>query len=268
MKISELLTENQQPKQPKSALPTAASINDAPEELEYDDEVDGQDEEETVNSERDFMDKASALGGGMYALSAWSYPDAWLGGGYSDMNMHTIATLADETQSDLGDYESLSDSEISDGRRLEVVIYNQQTQVVFRLSASGMEGGGSVHFNPDLTTLQQTGSVTNPQMSKLKNLETLVRTWCDSVPEDVGTGEPSDRRWAAAEKKVLGLFNFGGFSGGDEEGDTDSSDFWAKTDAHRQLEPEHQKNVDDVMAKIMARKKAQMAGSSAGREMR
>jgi hypothetical protein len=269
MLISELLLENELPKhphnKPTSALPTAASLNDEPEELDLDDEVDSDDEleDENVNSEHDFKSNAVALGGGLYALSAWSYPDAWLGGGYSDMNMHRITSLADETDSDLGDYEHITDQDMADGRRLEVAIYNQQTQVVFRLSASA--ANEAVDFMPDLGSLQQTGSVTNAQMSKLKNLETIVQTWCKSVPEEF-EGRPTERRWATAEKKITSLFDFGGgsFSGDDdhpERNDPNHPEFGANSDVYNKGDEEA---GAAAMAKIIARRKAEKLANSSG----
>jgi hypothetical protein len=263
MRISELLKENElngpQVKQPASNLPSAASIDDQPQE--FDGEVDDT-EDENVDSEREFKESAANLGDGLFALSAWSYPDAWTGGGYSDMRMHAIAALADETGSDLGDYEHITDQHIVDERRLEVAVYNQQTQVVFRLSAAAATE--EIEFMPDLTTLQQTGSVTNSQMSKLKQIEATVRTWVGAVPEEF-EGSPTDRRWAAAEKKVTGLFAFGGGTSGSgdhpEQNDPNHPEFGANSDVYSAGDKQA---GDEFMAKLIAQKRAEREAKATG----
>jgi hypothetical protein len=71
MLISELLKENEHPKH-KSALPKAASINDEPEELKLDGELDDEDESEDELI-AEFKKHAASIGDGLYTLSAWDY---------------------------------------------------------------------------------------------------------------------------------------------------------------------------------------------------
>jgi hypothetical protein len=71
MLISELLKENEHPKH-KSALPKAASINDEPEELKLDGELDDGDGD-TNELIDDFKKHAADMGDNLYALSAWDY---------------------------------------------------------------------------------------------------------------------------------------------------------------------------------------------------
>jgi hypothetical protein len=69
MKISELLQENELPR-PGSKLPSAASLDDEPEELELDGEEDHSDKDELVEK---FKSHAGIMGDELYALSAWDY---------------------------------------------------------------------------------------------------------------------------------------------------------------------------------------------------
>jgi len=220
MKISELLREAQEQPRKKSAgpasqLPTApraASIDDV--DSDGDEEGDG---DTHGDSKHEFKSRAIGIGDGIYALSAWSYPDAWSGGGYSDMRMNAISALAADMDVQLGDYEHLSDHDMTDDRRLEVIFLNDQTDALFRLHASG--ANGTLEFSPSLADLQRNGMVTNAQMTKLKKIETTVRAWLNAVPED-WADEPHDRRWHSAERKVVKLFDFGG---DDVDGDDDPS---------------------------------------------
>jgi hypothetical protein len=79
MRISELLNENQHPKH-KSALPTAASLNDEPQD-EFDDEVDsedGDDEvENTIPGLEEFKKVAAQFGPDLYSFTSMECGDAW-----------------------------------------------------------------------------------------------------------------------------------------------------------------------------------------------
>ncbi len=72
MLISELLKENEHPKH-KSALPKAASINDEPEELELDGELDDEDESEDDKQAAIDAFKAAGkdLGEGLWAIAIY-----------------------------------------------------------------------------------------------------------------------------------------------------------------------------------------------------
>lgn len=274
MKITELL-EGRIPRkywQPHSRsstteasnLPSAPSLNDEPQ-----DELDGEeadDEEATVdgNAVGDFKQDAVSIGGGIQALSAWVYPEAWSGGGYSDILMHRITSLADELGVDLGDYSHLNDQDMADGRRLEIVFFNEQTDTLFRLSASGNDG--RVEWSPGLSDLQADGSVTNAQMAALKRIEAAVGAWVAAVPED-WMDEPRDRRWEAAERKVVKLFSFqapdvDGDDGDDpSESDPDHPNFWQGVDTRQDARApdEAKKSMDDLIARAQARKAARLA---------
>jgi hypothetical protein len=258
MKISELLREDDaaKPKAPKpgaSRLPHAASIDDEPQDDGED--GDSEDRDVPVNAEREFKQDAVSVGDGIYALSAWVYPDAWTGNGYSDMLMHRITTLADELDADIGDYAGIDDQTIERDRGLEVVFYNSHTQMMFRLSASASQG--SVEFTPTLMDLQQSGMITNAQLPKLKNIERTVQTWCDAVPERTAVrgarGRPNTPQWRRSESAVTKLFSFvdPGVGGDDEMYDPESSSFWEKT-SFREPSPENKKAGDDYIAALLA----------------
>lgn len=270
MKISELLREaaEEPKKKPKpSALPRAASIDDTPQDRDENDEQED-DKDVDTDAAREFEQDAVSVGDGIYALSAWVYPDAWTGDGYSDMLMHRITTLADELDADIGDYEGINDQTIADDRGLEIVLYNSHTDTMFRLSASGSRG--TVEFTPTLVDLQQGGMITNAQMPKLKNIERTVRAWCDAVPERAAVrsarGRPNTSTWRRAEDAVTKLFGFVDPGiGDDESSDPESSEFWSKT-SHREPSPEDKKADDDFMAALMARKRAEMAAKTAQKD--
>jgi hypothetical protein len=261
MKISELLREGEEdPKRRKSssALPGAPSIDDEPVDVERDD--DG-------NAAGEFKQDAVAIGGGIYALSAWTYPEAWTGGGSSDILMHRITTLADDLGADIGDYESTDDDAVSNGRRLEVVFYNEQTHSMFRLSASGSDG--TVQFIPALADLQQSGELTGSQIAKIRSIEATVQRWCDAVPEEAAVrdarGRPNTRSWRSAEDKVTGLFDFSAadVAGDDELSDPNSSAFWRGLNTRPKLSPEIQAKSDEFMKQLIARKRAEIEAKKA-----
>lgn len=283
MKISELLNEAEQPKkksgvtppQPatQSKLPRARSIDDEP----HDDEQGDDGSEDSVDAEREFKQDAVGIGDGIYALSAWVYPDAWRGSGYSDMLMHRITTLAHELDADIGDYEGINDQTIADDRALEIVFYNEQTQTMFRLSASGSRGSGSVEFTPSLVDLQQGGMITNAQMPRLRSIEATVSKWCDAVPEEAAVddagGRPNTRAWRSAEDAVTKLFSFdaGDVGGDDAASDPDSAEFWSGSDVYQEPSPEGKKAGDEYMAQLLAKKRAEREAkktSGPGREKR
>lgn len=268
MKITELL-ETRIPKKfsmpsakEASQLPSAPSLNDEPSAVDGPGDAEVADSEENQvdeNAVSDFKQDGISIGGGIYALSAWVYPDAWSGGGYSDILMHRISALGSELGVDLSDYEHLNDQDMADGRRLEVVFFNEQTDTMFRLSASG--DSATVEFSPSLMDLQQNGSVTNAQMSGLKRIEAVVNAWVQAVPED-WSEEPADRRWEAAERKVAKLFAFSAPDVDDGDYDMDSDQFWSKVDTHREPEPEAKAAGDKLRAERMARLRAEMAAKA------
>jgi len=265
MKITELL-ETRIPKKffmpnakEASQLPSAPSLNDEPSAVDGPGDAEVADSEENQvdeNAVGDFKQDGISIGGGIYALSAWVYPDAWSGGGYSDILMNRISALAGELGVDLGDYEHLNDQEMADGRRLEVVFFNEQTNTMFRLSVSGSEN--KVEFTPSLTDLQSDGRVTNGQMSGLKRIEAVVTAWVQSVPED-WMDEPRDRRWQAAERKVVKLFTFSApdVDGDDpSQSDPDHPDFWQGIDTR---DPGDEEAGKAGMARLIAKAKAEKA---------
>lgn len=263
MKIRELL-EAVEPK--KSNLPSAPSLNDEPSAVDgpQDDSQNDTDDSQNDTDENavaQFKQDGVSIGGGIFALSAWAYPAAWSGGGYSDTRMHTITTLARELGIDVGDYEYLNDQDMTDGRRLEIIFFNEQTDAMFRLSASG--DSGVVEFSPSLADLQADGSVTNAQMRAVKKIEGSVKAWVDAVPEN-WADEPRDRRWQAAERKVVGLFDFG--SGGDVGGDDPSMsdphhpNFWDGLDTRGGGDEEADaRYMEELRAKKRAEKAAKLA---------
>lgn len=269
MKISELL-ETRIPKKffmpnakEASQLPSAPSLNDEPSAVDGpgDAEVDDSEENQVDgNAVSSFKQDGISIGGGIFALSAWTYPDAWSGGGYSDTRMHTITTLARELGIDVGDYEYLNDQDMADGRRLEVVFFNEQTDTMFRLSASG--DSGRIEFSPNLADLQRDGSITNAQMSAVKKIEGTVAAWVQSVPED-WMDEPRDRRWKAAERKVVGLFDFGGgddFGDEPEKSDPNHPSFWDGLDTRSGGDEEADaRYMEELRAKKRAEKAAKLA---------
>lgn len=272
MKITELLesiraariVEAPQPPRRGSALPTApraASIDDV--------EDDGEDDEGPLDSEREFKTDAVSIGESIYALSAWVYPEAWSGDGYSDMLMHRITSLANELDADIGDYEGINEQSIADDRRLEIVFYNELTKMMFRLSASGAQGSGSVEFTPSLADLQHSGMVTNVQLPKLRNIENIVRAWCDAVPEsaevDDAGGRPNTRSWKRAEDAVTKLFAFTdpGIGGDDAASDPDSSEFWSGSNVYQEPSPEGKKRGEEFMQKWREEMRAKMVAKAA-----
>jgi hypothetical protein len=85
MKISELLQENELPR-PGSKLPSAASLDDEPQD-ELDGEVD--DTEKKIDDNQleaidNFKSVAKDLGHGLYAVAI--FPDAWSPDSYSEVN--------------------------------------------------------------------------------------------------------------------------------------------------------------------------------------
>jgi hypothetical protein len=77
MKISELLQENELPR-PGSKLPSAASLDDEPEELEFDDEVDGEEVENDFEAGvNDFKNVGAEFGPDLYSFSSIEYFDGW-----------------------------------------------------------------------------------------------------------------------------------------------------------------------------------------------
>jgi hypothetical protein len=102
MKISELLKENEHPKH-KSALPTAASLNGQPEELELDDEeLDGEEEDEEESEfDQDAIDafkaKAEEVAPGVWALSPQREPGFFSVGGSFDEGAAEVAQNLDKS---------------------------------------------------------------------------------------------------------------------------------------------------------------------------
>jgi hypothetical protein len=94
MKISELLQENELPR-PGSKLPSAASLDDAPEELEFDDEVDGEEGDDKQKAIDAFKSKAQEVVPGVWALSPSTDPGQDWAGKIDNSALSTISDLAD-----------------------------------------------------------------------------------------------------------------------------------------------------------------------------
>jgi hypothetical protein len=265
MKISELL-EGRIPRkywQPHaneaSQLPSAPSLNDEPSAVDgNEDEFNDQDQEDVVdeNAVRDFKQDGISIGGGIHALSAWTYPAAWSGGGYSDTRMHHITTLARELGADTAGIDHTGEQTMADDRRIEVAFFNEQTDTFFVMVASG--ASGEVEFFPDLSELQSSGGVTNAQMPTVKNIEQKVAAWAKTVPDGFEDVEPSGR-WARTEAEVVKLFRMNDASPDSEVDDPSHPSFWRGTNTRKPPSEEGKKRGEAGMAALMARKRAEIA---------
>jgi len=271
MKISELL-ETRIPKKffmpnakEASQLPSAPSLNDEPSAVDGpgDAEVDDS-EENTVdeNAVSQFKSAASSLGSGLFVLSPWDYPAAWSGETADDGRMHSAVVLAGDLGFDISSIENLSDQAVADGRRIDAVFLNGQTDTMFTLQASG--ASGDVQWTPSLSDLQTSGGVTNPQLTKLKKIEAALVAWTDAVPSGF-EGERATGAWKRAEVavlKALSLLNVGGSVPDGGANDPAHPDFWRSgVTANAKGTPERQArakaNSDKWIADFMAKKKGQ-----------
>ncbi len=152
MLISELLKENELNKH-KSKLPKAASLDDEPQELEGDSEIDSDSDEGLSDGAQQFVNQGGDLGSDLYTLTIYNYGDDWANVNPGTPHRSVIENAAgdDETNQAVVDaYLNQKDSEIANERMISQMIINARNGAMFAFSVGiGMKP----QFNPSAKSL-------------------------------------------------------------------------------------------------------------------
>jgi hypothetical protein len=204
MLISELLKENEIN---KSALPKAASINDEPEELEGDSEVDSSEEEGLSDGAQQFVNQGGDLGSDLYTLTIYNYGDDWANVNPGTPHRSVIENAAgdDETNQKVVDaYLNQDDSEISNERMISQMIINARNGAMFAFSV-GINA--KPQFNPSAKSL-----VEPDQIPVLKSIQSAGSAYYRAVTafdnkQGFKAGYDVDSDVLDATENLLGALN-------------------------------------------------------------
>jgi len=167
MKISELLLEeDKSKKKPASNLPTAASINDTPDDEDLDDVEDDVEDDESQDDLNDLKNKMGSMGNDLYTVSAYNYDDEFSSIGPNRVIMNILTKL--DNNSAVAEYISQNNMDITDDKIISAVILNDRNGKLFAYYC----GSGINRFSPgDVTKLVSDGIIDQDQAGKLNELK-------------------------------------------------------------------------------------------------
>ncbi len=261
MLISELLKENEHPKH-KSALPSAPSIDDEPEELELDDEEGAESEEDDSGNSDKIKQVAGDIGGDLYSVTVYNTSDD-----FARIEQITKPkwALEDFDSPAVNSYLSQSKHDISNDKTISCVIFNSRNGEFFRFD-SGIATSG---FEPDLHNLVSSGIIDSDQVNVLRDIGAAGEKYHAALENvEWKSGDTAQGRGAKLMYNALSLLkdrlNLREFVERIHDVEID--------DEQRAKNSEyHTSTIDDIRAKMAARKaerEALKAKGGAGRDMR